>query len=95
MRVSASLFDWYCLIASVVWLLSFLSCIMDGLLNLSNRPLDNLLSRSVAGLVNLGPSGVDLVCNKDTYVVVSFMAFLWFISKLDACICLTIALMVV
>ena len=38
---------------------------MGSVLNLGSMPLDGLLNKSVAGLINLGLISVDLICNKD------------------------------
>ena len=66
-QVSVFSFDWGHLLVSTVWLLSLLSHIMGGLLNLSSRH-DGLTNRSVTGLSSPRIIGVDLICNKDIYM---------------------------
>ena len=57
-------------ISNSLWLFTSLLHMMDGLLNCAG-----IITRNLARLDGLGLIGVDLICNKDIYVSISFIAY--------------------
>ena len=94
--VSVSTFVQGCLLIRVLWLFSSLWNNIGGLLHFCRKPLTGLLNSSATRLSKLGPSGVDLFCNKSISISISFKGFLdRSFYKLDACLCWPINLMIV
>ena len=87
---------WGCLFISGVRLFRSFSSLphsTNGLLDFGTIPLVGLLNRNVAGLGNPGPIGIDLTCNRDITISINILSF--FHSSFYACLCLSIAILVV